>query len=81
MRGYRNQFPSLELTSHGGPLALIDGTPSEADIALAARIVGRYSQGRDAAGIALNLRSPQGQITRLHAAPMDPDDIPDDWLI
>jgi len=81
LRGYRNQYSSLELTSHGGPLALLDGVPSTDDINLAARIVGRYSQGRDSPRITLDFRTSRGQITALHVAPMNPDDMPDDWLI
>ena len=29
MQGYRKQYPHLKTTSHGGPLALLDGEPSE----------------------------------------------------
>ncbi|MCU7808721.1 MAG: tRNA (5-methylaminomethyl-2-thiouridylate)-methyltransferase, partial [Candidatus Thiodiazotropha sp. (ex Semelilucina semeliformis)] len=39
LRGYRHQYPHLTTVSHPGPLALIDGDVSAADIELAARLV------------------------------------------
>jgi tRNA U34 2-thiouridine synthase MnmA/TrmU len=81
LAGYRRQYPSLMITSHGGPLALLDGEPNTDDIELAARIVGRYSQGREAALIDLEYRDPDGRVTVLRVPPLHPDEMPRDWLI
>jgi len=55
MRGYRSQFTYLYPTSHGGPLTLIDGSPTDEDLDLAARIVARFSQGRNAEKVTLEV--------------------------
>ena len=79
--GYRKQYPSLTITSHGGPFALLDGTVNDNDVALAARIVGRYSQGRDAPFIELEYRALSGETRALRVPPMSADEMPADWLI
>jgi tRNA U34 2-thiouridine synthase MnmA/TrmU len=81
LSGYRKQYPSLKTTSHGGPFALLDGAPTPEDVELAARIIGRYSQGRDAAQVTLEFRTPEGKASFLTVAPMIADDIPGGWLI
>jgi len=41
LEGYRKQFTHIKTVSHAGPLTLIDGNPSEADLEYAARITAR----------------------------------------
>ena len=79
--GYRKQFPSLQMVSHGGPFALLDGEVDSADIELAARIVGRYSQGRDAPFIDLEYATPGGERSALRVRPLSSDELPVDWLL
>jgi len=81
LSGYRKQYPSLKTISHGGPFALLDGAPTNQDVELAARIIGRYGQGRDANEVTLEYRTREGEVSALHVSPMRSDDIPDDWLI
>ena len=81
LSGYRRCYPSLKTTSCGGPLVLIDGEVDEQDIELAARIVGRYSQGRDAEAIELEYRDRQGNTRALRVRPMGKDELPRDWLL
>jgi tRNA U34 2-thiouridine synthase MnmA/TrmU len=81
LEGYRNQFPSMRPVSHKGPLGLIDGTPSEADIALAAAILGRYGQGRDAASVLIRLELPGGGARELDVAPLPAHQIPVHWHV
>ncbi len=81
LSGYRKQYPSLSLVSHGGPLALIDGEASDADIRLAARIVGRYSQGRDAETVELEYRALDGSTQAIKVKPMTADELPKAWLL
>jgi hypothetical protein len=81
MQGYRKQYPHLKTTSHGGPLALIDGEVDEQDIELAARIVARYSQGRNEPRVELEYTDRQGNSRSLAAAPLDPNRIPKEWIL
>lgn len=81
LSGYRNQYPSLRLLSHGGPLALIDGTADAQDVELAARIVARYSQGREAQHVEIEYRAADGTTRSLRVAPLPADDLPADWLL
>ena len=68
LEGYRKQFVHLRIDSHEGPLTLIDGRPSFADIELAARIAARYSQGRDADVVQVSAHHPNGVVEALSAS-------------
>jgi tRNA-specific 2-thiouridylase len=81
LAGYRNQLSSLKMVSHRGPLALLDGSLTAGDITLAARIVGRYSQGRDASMVELEYRDRGSDPAAIRVEPMRPDGIPRDWLL
>lgn len=81
LQGYRKQFPHLTTTSHPGPLALIDGQVDEADVSLAARIVARYSQGRDAPMVELSYSDGTGETRLLQVEPIKPNEIPKEWFI
>ncbi len=81
LSGYRKHYPSLSMVSHGGPFALLDGVVDDEDIELAARIVARYSQGRDAAQVELAYRAPDGAGRALTVQPLHPDELPADWLL
>ncbi len=81
LQGYRGRFPSLTTTSHPGPLALIDGEVTDRELELAARIVARYSQGRDAEQVELEFRTPDGATRTLRVTPMAPHEIPSEWMI
>jgi hypothetical protein len=81
LQGYRNKFLSLDTVSHPGPLALIDGEVSEEDIELAAGIVARYSKGRDAEQVELELRQQGGEVRTLKVKPASPQEIPQEWML
>jgi predicted ribosome quality control (RQC) complex YloA/Tae2 family protein len=81
LSGYRNEFISLEATSHNGPIALIDGVPGEKDIELAASIVARYSQGRDADQVQVEVRMQDGSLRELNVKPLAPGDIVSAWHV
>jgi len=81
LSGYRKQYSSLKTVSHGGPFALLDGSPTTQDIELAARIIGRYGQGRDSEQVTLEYRTLEGEVSELSVSPMHSDEIPSDWLI
>ena len=81
MRGYRKQYPSLVITSHGGPWTLIDGELSEDDLMLSAQIAARYSQGRDAEQVDFDYINTNGDVRQLSVKPMHPDDIDKAWVL
>ncbi|HEC15894.1 MAG TPA: tRNA (5-methylaminomethyl-2-thiouridylate)-methyltransferase [Sedimenticola sp.] len=81
LQGYRDRFVSLKTTSHAGPLALIDGEAGEAGLELAARLVARYSQGRDAERVELEIREKDGSTRTLSVAPLQPHEIPKEWRL
>ncbi|HEX2796043.1 MAG TPA: hypothetical protein VHN38_03080 [Immundisolibacter sp.] len=79
LTGYRRQFAHLEPISHGGPLTLVDGVLDEADVELAARIVGRYSQGRDALTVMVRYTPLGGSARDITVAPLPVAEFPADW--
>jgi tRNA-specific 2-thiouridylase len=81
LEGYKNTFVSLTPTSHLGPFALIDGRADEEEVELAARILGRYSQGRDADVVTMDVRLPDGTVQSLNSKPLARNEIPADWHV
>jgi len=81
LQGYKNQYISLKTTSHAGPLALLDGQVTPEDLELAARIVARYSQGRSADQVELEIRKKDGATQTITVAPMTPHEIQKEWQL
>ena len=81
LQGYRKQYTSLKTTSHAGPLALIDGQVSEEEILLSARIIARYSKGRDSKAITLEVTQTNGDKRDITVAPLIKEDIPEEWYL
>ncbi len=79
LQGYRKQYISLKTVSHGGPLALIDGEVDAADIELAARLVARYSQGRDAEQVELEVSGHSADPSSLTVKPMPAREVDPEW--
>ena len=81
LSGYRGQFVYLRTVSHPGPLALVDGEPNEDDLDLAARLTARFSQGRDAEQVEVEIGGGGRPTRRLRVAPMAPSAVPSDWHV
>ncbi len=81
LSGYRRQFTHMRTTSHGGPVTLVDGDVGEDDLLLAARLVARYSQGRDADSVEVEVTVRGAVPRRMKVAPLPADDIPKEWHI
>jgi len=82
LEGYRRQFTTLQASSHNGPLVLLDGHYNEDDLQLAARIVARYSQGRDANAVDIDITHHDKDATQtLSVPPMSNNDIPREWFV
>ena len=81
LEGYRKRFVHMIPTSHTGPLVLLDGEISAADIELAARLTARFSQGRDADRVTIEV-NPKGSDTySLDVVPLPTDEIPAGWYL
>ena len=81
MEGYRNVYPYIHSTSHNGPLTLLDGTLTDDDAELAARIAARFGQGRDAEEVEMAVKYPDGKETILKIKPMAKDEILKEWYV
>ncbi len=81
LEGYRKQFTHFRTLSHGGPLVLLDGIANDAELELAARIVARFSQGRDAETVTVEVNHQNGQSWTVEVTPLHPDEIPKEWYL
>jgi tRNA U34 2-thiouridine synthase MnmA/TrmU len=81
MQGYRKQYVSLRTTNHPGPLALIDGEASEQNLELAARILARYSKGKQAESVEVEIRDREGVTRCLDVVPMGPLEVKSEWIL
>ena len=81
LSGYRKRFTHLSTVSHPGPLTLVDGAGSEEDLMLAARMTARFSQGRDAERVAVEIVELGAESRTVEVAPMHPDEIPAAWYV
>ncbi len=81
LEGYRKRFVHMIPTSHTGPLVLLDGEVSADDIELAARLTARFSQGRDAEQVTIEVKQPGGDARSLGVVPLTADEIPAGWYI
>ncbi len=80
--GYRRQFVCLRAVSHPGPLTLVDGKLEEDDdMHLAAAITARYSQGRDADEVEVEVTAPDGTTQSITVPPTPADKVPPEWFI
>lgn len=81
LHGYRKQYVSLRTLSHPGPEALVDGSADADDLRTAARLVARYSQGRDAAHVRVEIETTDGLKQELQVPPFSAREIPEDWML
>jgi hypothetical protein len=81
LEGYRKQYPSLYAVSHSGPMALIDGEFTDDDFELAAGIVGRFGQGREAAEVEVKISLPDGDEQHVKTAPLTKEFVRQEWYL
>ena len=81
LEGYRKRFVHMIPTSHTGPLVLLDGEVSADDIELAARLTARFSQGRDAERVTIEVKPMDADARSLDVVPLTADEIPAGWYI
>jgi tRNA U34 2-thiouridine synthase MnmA/TrmU len=80
LEGYRKQFIHMISTSHSGPMVLIDGEVDAADVQLAAQVVARYGQGRNAESVDIEVTYINGDKEILNVAPL-PADMVEPWHV
>ncbi|PCI66668.1 MAG: tRNA (5-methylaminomethyl-2-thiouridylate)-methyltransferase [Piscirickettsiaceae bacterium] len=81
LQGYRKQFITLRTMSHKGPLTLLDGTIEDGDLELAAKIVARFSQGRDADTVDVEVAELGEVIKNISVKPFAVDEIQEAWRV
>ncbi len=81
LEGYRKRFVHLLPVSHVGPLVLLDGEVGADDIEFAARLAARFSKGRDADSVTVEVNDNENPAHIIRVTPMAVDDIPVDWYL
>ncbi|MDF3031225.1 MAG: tRNA (5-methylaminomethyl-2-thiouridylate)-methyltransferase [Moraxellaceae bacterium] len=81
LEGYRREFHHIRILSHNGPLVLVDGTPDDADLLSAARIAGRFSQGREADEIEVEIVKRDGVARQVRVVPLRTAEVPETWYL
>lgn len=81
LQGYKNSFITFKTMDCPGPLTLLDGVATDADLEFAARICARYSQGRNAESVTIEARRTNGDTTTLIVKPMPSADINPEWYV
>ena len=81
LSGYKKRFINMHITSHRGPLLLVDGRPDPDDLELAAQILARYSQGRDESEVSVEVTDLEGNVTNMVVKPMPADSILKKWHV
>ena len=79
MQGYKKQYIHLKTTSHAGPLALVDGEVNDEDLELAARLVARYSQGKQADEVVVQITDLASNSRELAVKPLSAGEVPEAW--
>jgi predicted ribosome quality control (RQC) complex YloA/Tae2 family protein len=64
-----------------GPLTLVDGEIDEDDIVLAARLTARFSQGRQAKSVRVEVTRQDGSSRRMDIAPLSSAEVSRDWYL
>jgi tRNA U34 2-thiouridine synthase MnmA/TrmU len=81
LEGYRKQFTNIRTVSHMGPLTLVDGEFDEDDLVLAARLTARFSQGRQAKSVRVEVTRQDGSSRRMDIAPLSSAEVSRDWYL
>ncbi len=81
LSGYRKQFHHLELLEHRGPIALVEGAPSDEDLITCARIAARFCSGKQEETVEYDLHRLNGKTERLKVKPFQAEEIPQNWYL
>lgn len=81
LEGYKKKFTYFHVMDFNGPLVLLDGSPGEEDLLLAARIIGRFSQGKDAEQIQVKMVQVDGVERVFEVKPLPASEFPKAWYL
>lgn len=82
LEGYRWRYTHLRPISHNGSFAIVDGTLDHAgDAELAARLLARFSQGREDHNVRIHVGEPDGASYELDVIPLSRDEIAQEWYL
>ena len=81
LQGYRYKFSHLTMTSHSGPLTLIEGDLNQSELVLAAGIAARFGQGRDQSRVTFEFVIGNADPTPLSVRPLMASEIPAEWYV
>ncbi len=81
LEGYRKQFVTIQVTSHNGPLTMVDGDLKPENYEFAAGIVARYGQGRDAEQVEVEIAVPGEQKKILYIKPLSAQQVSAEWHV
>ena len=81
LEGYRKRFVHMIPRSHSGPLVLLDGELTAGDIELAARLAARFSKGRDAEQVTIEVKPMDADAYCFDVLPLTADEIPAGWYL
>ena len=81
LEGYKKQFTYLRVLEYVGPLVLIEGELSAEDMYLAARITARFSDGKTASFVKVQVGRKESDPLELEVKPFSADDIKQEWYI
>lgn len=81
LEGYRKQFVTIQIVSHNGPLTMVDGDIKPEDFELAAGVVARYGQGRDAEEVEVHIFVPGQDMKIMKIKPLSVEQVNEDWHV
>ncbi|CAH9019460.1 tRNA (5-methylaminomethyl-2-thiouridylate)-methyltransferase [Candidatus Nitrosacidococcus sp. I8] len=81
LEGYTKEYTHVRITSHRGPLVLVDGELRTEDFTLASQLVARFSQGRDSLNVEVEITHPSGDTKTLSVVPITSEEIPKAWYV
>lgn len=81
MEGYRKRFVTLRILSHAGPLTLVEGQLQKDEFELAAKVVARFSQGKNDDKVTVQIQLLDGTAHVLNVKPFHADDVQKEWYI
>jgi len=81
LSGYRKNFTHIVTESCGGPLTLIDGDTTDADLETASRIVARFSQGKHDDRVTVKITHTNGDEKTMEVLPMPTSEIKQEWYV
>lgn len=81
LEGYRKQFVTIQIVSHNGPLTMVDGDIKPEDFELAAGVVARYGQGRDAEEVEVHIFVPGEDMKIMKIKPLSVEQVNKDWHV